>query len=71
MAAPTPQNDAAPFAALPGETDLDTTTPSDGNVTITVTVTVTGSTSQVAADYATLAAVSLSSPSALIAWTED
>jgi hypothetical protein len=71
MATPVPQNDAAPFAALPGETNLDTTTPTDGFVTVAVTVTLVGSTTQVAADYATLAAVNLSSPSATIAWAQE
>lgn len=71
MPAAAPANDSAPFAALPGETNLDATTPLDGFVTVVVTVELTGSTAQVAADYATLAAVStLTSPSAIIEWSQ-
>lgn len=70
MAAPTPIKDAAPFAVPGGETNLDTTTPVDGNVTVAVTITLTGTTTQVAADYATLAAVSVSAPSATITWDD-
>lgn len=59
----------APYAIPSDETNDDTTTAVDGFVDVTVTIHLTGQVSQVQADWATLAATALSSPSALMAWS--
>jgi hypothetical protein len=56
----------APYTVTADETNDDQTTSVDGQVTTIITLTLTGLISQVQADWATLAATSLTCPSALL-----
>lgn len=56
----------APYAVPQDETNLDTTTAVDGNVNVTITLQMTGTVANVQADWATIAAVNLVSPSAVM-----
>lgn len=62
MAAPKTKQSTAPYAA----NSKDTVTANTGNVEVNVSIRLVGTVSQVQADWATLAATSLTSPTATI-----
>lgn len=62
-AAPVNHAKAAPFAVPSGQSNKDTTAAIGGNQVVVVKIDLEGTAAQIAADYATLAAVSLTSSS--------
>ena len=61
-------NQGAPFSVPAGSSNLDTETASSGLVSCKFEIAINGNTAQIAADWATLLATSLSSPSAIISF---
>lgn len=64
------QTSLAPYASNPDETNLDTVDTGTTEASVVLTIALSGTIAQIQADWATLAAVTLSAPSALLGWQE-